>query len=99
MGAFLGIISAQKLVWELFPVYANSGNAAEGGTSTYLSGAVERSENAYPSVVPEGRYASRYAVDRSVQVKECIAELATAAEGDMHVEESTPVPGGGRAGT
>jgi len=94
-GAFLGIISARKLVWELFPVYPNSGNAAEGGASAYPSGAAERSENAYPGAAPEGGYASGYAVDRSAQVKEGAAEPAAAAEGDAHAGECTP---GGAAG-
>jgi len=94
-GAFPGIISARKLVWELFPVYANSGNAVEGGASAYPSRAVERSKNAYPGTVPEGGYASGYAVDRSAQVKEGAAEPAAAAEGDVRAGECTL---GGAAG-
>ena len=63
---------------------------AEGGASVYPSGAAERSKNAYPSAAPEGGYASGYAVDRSVQVKEGAAEPATAAEGDARAGECTP---------
>jgi len=87
--AFLGIMSAQKVVWADVPAYPNPVPAVEGGTNTLPSDVVEKGTNARPGLPLEGRYASRTAPDGFTNVKECAVEPATAAEGDVHVGAST----------
>jgi len=81
---------------------AEPATAAEGdmcaGECTPGRAAGKR-ENVSPSTPPEARCTTGFIVDWSAQVKECAVELAAAAEGDAHAGESTPVPGGGGAGT
>jgi len=83
MWVFLGIMSARKVVWADVPVYLKPVPAAEGGANTLPSDAAEKGANARPGPPLEGRYASGTAPDGFTNVKECTAEPAAAAEGDM----------------
>ena len=82
MSAFPGII----LAWKVFTVelftYANHRLAAEGGTNKWLGKGAEIHENASLGAVLEAGHATGTAMDRFVPVKECAAELGTAAEED-----------------
>jgi len=87
--AFLGIMSAQKVVWADVPAYPNPVLAAEGGANALPSDTVEKGANTRPGPPLEGGYASRTAPDGFANVKECAAEPAAAAEGDVHAGAST----------
>jgi len=87
--AFLGIMSARKVVWADVPAYLNPVPAAEGGANVLLSNAAEKGANARPGLPLEGGYASRTTPDGFANVKECAAEPAAAVEGDACAGAST----------
>ena len=80
--AFPGIISAWKVSLGKLLAYVNPRLAAEEGAKANPGRAAERCRNAGPGAALEAQCVTGTATDGFVQVKECAAELATAAEGD-----------------
>ena len=69
--------------------YTDPRPAAEEGAKANPGGAAERRRNAGPSTALDVQCATGTAADGFVRVKECAAEAATAAEGDVQVGAST----------
>ena len=69
--------------------YTDPRLVAEEGAKANPGGAAERRRNAGPSTVLDAQCATGTAADRFVQVKECAAEAAAAAEGDAQAGAST----------
>jgi len=87
--AFLGIISARKVSPGELLAYTDPRSAVEEGAKVNPGGAAERYRNMGPSTVLDAQCVTGTAVDGFAQVKECTAEAATVAEGDMQAGAST----------
>jgi len=87
--AFPGIISARKVSPGELLAYTDPRPAAEEGAKANPGGAAERRRNVGPSTALDAQCATGTATDGFARVKECAAEAAAAAEGDMQAGAST----------
>jgi len=86
---FLGIISAQKVVWVNVLAYPDPVPVAEGGANMHPSDVAGKCANARPGVPLEGGYACGTSPNRFAGANECTVEHTTAAEGDACTGAST----------
>jgi len=82
MRAFLGIISAQKVLFGEVPTCASLESAEEGGADAGPVEVAESHENAPAGAALEGGCAVGATADRFAQVERHVVGLAGAVEGD-----------------
>jgi len=87
--AFLGIISAWKVLFGEIPTCASLESAEEGGTDTGPVEAAKSCESTPAGAALEGGCAAGATADGFAQVERRIVGLAGAAEGDVQSGVST----------